>query len=110
MQFEQFDKFIKGIQDFNKLHDDISSICSRYSRENRLGDEVSIFLPSLESECVELLSYIFDDKGEWISYFMYELDYGKKYEDGCITDENGNNIRLSNTKELYNLLLENKTE
>lgn len=29
------------------------------------------------------------DEGQDISYFIYELDYGRDYKHGCVTDSNG---------------------
>ena len=47
------------------------------------------------------------DKNEWISYFVYELDFGKDYEYGSVTQEiDGQicNVDISTPEKLYNLL------
>ena len=36
---------------------------------------------------------------------MWEIDFGKEYVDGMITDDKGNNIPLSNAEELYDLIM-----
>ena len=36
------------------------------------------------------LVYILDiitNKDEWVSYFVYELEYGSKYKEGCVLDK-----------------------
>ena len=43
----------------------------------------------------------------YISYFMYELDYGRDYQDGFIV-ENGVNIDFSSADKLYDYLIRNK--
>ena len=43
---------------------------------------------SHESTVVFLLRKLLNDAFEDIEYFIYELDYGRKYEPGMITDEN----------------------
>ena len=48
-----------------------------------------------------------EDQGEDISYFIYELDYGRDYEEGCITDQDGNNIDFSTAEKLYDYLNSN---
>ena len=53
---------------------------------------------------LKLLSELMHDNGEWIEYFIYELDYGKKYKKGCATYEDGKNIDLSNAGALYEFL------
>jgi hypothetical protein len=37
-------------------------------------------------------------------YFIYDLEYGSKWEPGMIT-ENGKDIKLSNAGELYDVLI-----
>lgn len=54
-----------------------------------------------------LLEDIFQDKSHWISYFIYDLDFGREYRDGCITDNNGNIVCLRTKQDLWNLLMEN---
>ena len=51
-----------------------------------------------------LLKDIMKDEDNWIEYYIYELNWGKDYEDGCIQDKNGNNIPLKTIEDLYNLL------
>lgn len=40
-----------------------------------------------------------------ISYFVYELDFGRNYKDGCIKDKDGNNIKLETPEDLWNVLV-----
>ena len=56
-----------------------------------------------ESVVVYLLERMFDT--DMISYFIYELDYGKKYKAGCVLDENMNEIDLSTAEKLYDYLI-----
>ncbi len=53
----------------------------------------------------ELLSKILNDKYDNISYYMWELDFGKEYEPGCITEEDGTPIPLANASDLYDLIM-----
>ena len=59
---------------------------------------------SHETIVVELLENIFE---EWnvLSWWIYELDYGRKYKNGCISDKNGNIIDLSTAEKLYDYLI-----
>lgn len=41
---------------------------------------------------------------ENISYFVYELDYGREYREGCVSDKNGN-IDISTPEKLYDYLM-----
>ena len=64
-----------------------------------------IFQPDCIDTVLKLLHIIFGeaDRDEWISYFCFELEFGKKYKDGDIS-ENGKNIRLANSEDLYDIL------
>lgn len=65
-----------------------------------------IYQPDCVGTTLRLLHLMFEDKDidEWISYFCFELDFGRKYKDGIITDKDGKNIPLATTKDLYALL------
>lgn len=54
---------------------------------------------------VQLLENMFNDK-DYISWWIYELDYGRTYEEGDIKDEEGNSIDLSTAEKLYDFLIE----
>lgn len=45
---------------------------------------------------------------DWISYFIYELEFGKKWEPGTITDSDGSDMDLSTSEKLYDFLLAEK--
>lgn len=63
---------------------------------------------NLASNIVNLLENLCDDfKTRWISYFCYELNFGKKWESGTVTDENGNDIKLATIEDLYEFVKEN---
>lgn len=99
--------------------DTIKFIEKRMSQIDKINDlfteefEDSVFYPYLkyENKLVSILEEIFNDKEtQWISYYLYELDCGKSYKDGDITekDKDGNEkiIPLKTPEDLYNLLIE----
>ncbi len=57
-----------------------------------------------EGIVVKLLEKLMQDSVGNISYFIYELDYGREYREGCVSDSNGN-IDISTPEKLYNLLM-----
>ena len=59
---------------------------------------------SHESIVVLLLKKMMQDSCEDIDYFIYELDYGRKYEPGMIKDENDQDIDFGTTGKLYDYL------
>lgn len=59
---------------------------------------------SHEGIVVKLMERLMRDNAGNISYFIYELDYGKTYQDGCISDQSGN-IDFSTPEQLYDYLM-----
>lgn len=53
---------------------------------------------------MELLSEIMHDKAGDIEYFCCDLEYGKKYTPGCVTERDGTEIDFSSSEKLYDYL------
>lgn len=59
---------------------------------------------SHEGIVVKLLERLMRDNAGNISYFICELDYGKTYQEGCISDQSGN-IDFSTPEKLFDYLM-----
>lgn len=94
----EFTKAINSYEDMWDFYDDINNVFQNHHRES------NIFPSSELDTIISLLQFIFDDKEQWISYWIYELDFGSKYQDGMIQDKDGNNIQLKTVDDLYDLL------
>lgn len=46
------------------------------------------------------------DKDEWISYYCWDLDFGRNWETGMVWDKDGNDIPLVTPDDLYDMLLQ----
>lgn len=57
-----------------------------------------------EGQIIRLLEIVMDDRAEWISYWVYDLNCGEDYKKGSITKKDGTPIPLKTTIDLYNLL------
>lgn len=61
--------------------------------------------PSLEDTLINVLIEVFnDDPADIITYFIYELEFGEKWEPGMITD-NEEDIKLKTPEDLYDYLI-----
>ena len=96
---DSFKKHIDDIIRHNKMWDDIYEATG--------GGICATNLDGLESNVVALLESIMEDDGEWISYWAYELCFGKGYKPGCVTD-NGVDVPLKTADDLYDFLVANK--
>lgn len=66
-------------------------------------DFVNSPVMEIENEITKYLKVQFDDKCDWISYWMWELNFGENWKPGTVT-ENGNDIPLKTIDDLWNLL------
>jgi len=55
---------------------------------------------ALFDSIAELLSEGVENKVDTINWWMYELDFGRQYEEGCLSDKSGN-IDVSTAEKLY---------
>lgn len=99
ISFEEFKKYMQIYK-------------SILQKENKLSQALEEMSKNFGGFCFEdvhnlflkMITSITKDKGEWISYYIFELDWGKKYQDGYVTDKDGSNIPLKTLQDLYKLL------
>ena len=102
---EKFVEIINRLKNYKELQDKIDELF-KDNIENREKDFMNAgsICVGHESVVVELLEKMFDT--DIISYWIYELNYGKEYTDGCVLDENMNEIDLSTAEKLYDYLVQ----
>ena len=103
---EEFVEILNRLRDSSDLVRKVNSLF-RNSRDNVECDfcNGAALQISHESTVVFLLRKLLKDAVENIDYYIYELDYGRKYEPGMITDENGHDIDFSSAEKLYDYLI-----
>lgn len=55
---------------------------------------------------MKLLKELTRDECSWIEYFIYDMDYGKKWKPSSITID-GKSVSLKTSSDLYNVLSDN---
>ena len=102
---EKFCKAINQIRHIREYEDELYSLGRKYGEY-----DTEIRFPTLEDVVVSLLEDATccpeDEYGSDISYFIYELDFGKDWEPGMIIDREGNDIDFSTVEKLYDYLRE----
>ena len=63
----------------------------------------SVYTTKLNEDITKILTEEFDDKGEWISFYLYELD--KESDKPQAWHRNGSPIKLDDAGDLYDLLI-----
>lgn len=51
-----------------------------------------------------LLKELVNDESDWINYYCWEIDFGRKYYEGCVTEADGTPIPLSSAEDLWNII------
>lgn len=69
-----------------------------------LSEDISDKVARMASDYVSFLQEVCEDKNDWIPYWLYELEFGKKYREGYVKDKDGKNISLGTLEDLWNLL------
>lgn len=101
---EKFVEIINRLKGYTELQNKINDLF-RDNIDNKEMDFVNAGSICIghESVVVYLLENMFDT--DMISYWIYELEYGEKYKEGCVLDENMNEIDLSTAEKMYDYLV-----
>jgi hypothetical protein len=94
---ENFVKYINKLKELNEIESNI----------NEAAKGIEFFDISFiehESLIVNILEDAFNDESKWISYFIYDLDFGSTWHKNCITFE-GKDTPMRNAEELYDVLI-----
>lgn len=94
----------------------ISEIEKQVRHDKKCSDAFEVILPSdyvssydnsfLQNQLVKIIQLAMNDnhKDSWIEYFMWEMDFGRKYKEGSVTFH-GKNFELKTASDLWDLLL-----
>ena len=101
------ENFIEYMNFIKKMNDSENRIYDVLSEE--ITDFQGGFLYSkYETMFVRLLREVMNDENDWIDYFLYDLDFGRAWKEGAITEADGTDIMLSTPEDLWNLLTNSK--
>ena len=98
---EFFVKVINELRDLSYIYDEINDIGRKLS-------SFGIYCHEYEDLIFKILQEVFKDKkNDWLGYYIYDLNFGKNWEEGKVTDREGNDIPLKTAENLYDILMEN---
>ena len=104
MSKESFCQVIDNYKSMWDFTDEMNDLFDKYKMDG------NIYPPMCTETVIDLLEFIFNDENQWISYWVWELSFGKDYEDGYVKDKDGSNIPLKTAEDLYDLLVRNMKE
>ena len=102
MTKEDFIKNLMKIKQDHLFYSALSDTCRKYKRE----DDINIF-PNSYDISIKLLEIAIGDKYEYVSWWIFEKEWGNKGEDFCVTDHNGNVIPTETMSDIYDLVTKN---
>ena len=102
---QEFVEILNRLREATELVDKVEELF-RSSRENLECDfcNGAGLQISHEGIVVKLPEKLMQDSFGNISYFIYELDYGREYQEGCVSDKNGN-VDIGTPEKLYDFLM-----
>lgn len=106
MTFDQFKRFVETLDVFFEREEQLSKALEPFNDSST----VIVFCPEVPNTIVTYIQELFNDKGEWFTYWYYDLESGKSYKDGNITDEDGKNIVLKTVEDIYNFLTNERND
>jgi len=106
MSKDQFCKYIKQIQDAWEYDDECMKAAERHNIEFSQTDASNLAFVAVEA--LEWAFGCYQDYGD-ISYFCFELNFGRDYEPGSVTDKdkdgNVTDVDFSSAEKLYDYLV-----
>lgn len=94
--------FIKLMTDFLFLLEDTELVHKSLKKLD--PDWGGLFLTRHETLIVTLFEQAMGDTSQWIGYWLYELEQGKKWHKKCVTDKNGKDVKLKTLNDLWDII------
>ena len=98
-----------SFNEFEKVLNNVKKFWDRQTEIEKATDDCLNMWELTDGGCIDdvlfLLQKIFKDTEKWISYWVYDLDWGKDYKPGCVRNSDGSDIVLETTRDLYDFLV-----
>ena len=104
LDYKDFEIYITALQRANDFQCEIMELVNKFNGDLGICD-----YPDCSKELIKLLTDVMDDEDEWIDYWCYELNFGRDWKRGYITDKDGNDIKLHTCWDLYKFLTGKRT-
>jgi len=109
LSFDEFTDVMDAIREAQRIESciDEAFLKAKNPYHKDKSDFIGIYglLSYNDDALLKVLEVMFDDHAQWISYFVYELDWGKEWKQGAVTDADGTDIPLGTLADLYHLIV-----
>lgn len=105
MSKEEFCEIINRLHEATEIQESVHNIFM-HSSDNIKNNFMNAAALQINHEdiVVKLLEEIMNDEYNFIQYFIYELDYGKRWTKESIVKADGTTIDISTPEKLYDYL------
>ena len=100
----QFKKVMKDLKEQSRIDSKVSAAFNVILPNDWTTNVENILFETI----IGILENAFDDKGKWIEYYIWELDFGRKNDSLKCWDKNDVEIPLTTVDDLYRLLTKGK--
>ncbi len=108
---EKFFEILDYLQENAKFEKDLRQLFDKSKRTTDFMDAAMFTDCQLIDYIINLLELEFEDSEYgWISYWIYDLDFGRSWTPYSIIDLQGKIIRLKTKMDLYSFLIKNLEE
>lgn len=99
LTYDQFADFLGRYIENEKKFNNFANAVEEYFTDTY------VMAPKDSELAIDILRAVMNDDDDWISYWMYELNYGRDWEPYKVTDKNGEDIPLKSMEDLWELLV-----
>lgn len=92
----------------------MEAIKKQQNIDDRCTEAFQIILPTdfvsgynnsfITHQLIKIVKLHLNDKSDMVDYFIHDLEWGKKYKRGMITEKNGSEIKIKTISDLWNYL------
>lgn len=105
---EKFFEILDYLQENQKFEDNLRQLFDDSSKITDFMDGAMFTDLKMTDYLIYLLEDEYEDHADgWISYWIYELNFGQRWTPGSIKTKNGKEIKLQTKEDLYILLINN---
>lgn len=95
------EQFIKTMEEIKTLFDDIDNVHSAFKKLD--PDFGGFCISRVDNMMMAILKIAMNDESDWISYYVYELEWGSKWKKGMVKIGR-KDVALKTFEDLYSIL------
>lgn len=102
MNYKEFNAAIKNLKKFMEEQDKLNKLLRFITSSDYVYSELG---NKFIDDYIDLLRKLNNDEDDWISWFVFENDFGKRKRKAII---NNKELTISTTRELYKIMLRDR--